>query len=201
LVEKDSGGISDKTHGKMSDSHLVTDGAHFVMGGLLDFAIAEASEVAFDFGAETEGLFEGSAIAGNLSARIIGNVKILGTAIGLVLSKAGMMNRATRLQRYAQHCGQAVWKFKSGFGKCLNRASELGPFSQAFGPNAGRRHFETGIAERATVRAEIFRRLLVAGIDRDESLAVKLVDDEVIEIAFIVGGIGNKEGALFEAIE
>ena len=189
LVEKDSGGISNEAHGEMGDGHLVTDGAHFVMGGLLDFAIAEASEVAFDFGAETEGLFEGSAIAGNLSVRIIGNVEILGTAIGFVLSEAGMMNRAT------------VWKFKSGFGKCLNRASELGPFSQAFGPNAGRRHFETGIAERATVRAESFRCLLVAGIDGDESLAVKLVDDEVIEIAFIVGGIGNKEGALSEAIK
>ena len=125
LVEKDSSGISDKTHGKMSDGHLVTDGTHFVMGGLLDFAIAEASEVAFDFGAETEGLFEGSAIAGNLSVRIIGNVEILGTAIGFVLSEAGMM-------------------------------------------------------DRATVRAERFRRLLIARIDGDESLTVKLVDDEVI---------------------
>ena len=181
--------MGDKAHGKMGDGHLVANGTHFVMGGLLDFAIAEASEVAFDFGAKSEGLLEGSAMVGNLSARIIGNVEILGTAIGLVLGETGMMDGAT------------VREFKSGFGKCLNRASELGPFSQAFGPNAGRRHFETGIAERATVRAEIFRRLLVAGIDRDESLAVKLVDDEVIEIAFIVGGIGNKEGALFEAIE
>ena len=43
--------------------------------------------------------------------------------------------------------------------------------------------------------------MLVAGIDGDESLAVKLVDDEIVEVAFIVGGIGNEEGALFEAIE
>ena len=51
------------------------------------------------------------------------------------------------------------------------------------------------------MRAESFRRLLVAGIDGDESLALKLVDDEVVEVAFIVGGVGNKERALFEAIE
>ena len=81
--------MGDKAHGKMGDGHLVANGTHFVMGGLLDFAIAEASEVAFDFGAKSEGLLEGSAMAGNLSARIIGNVEILGTAIGFVLSEAG----------------------------------------------------------------------------------------------------------------
>jgi len=78
----------------MSDGHLVADGAHFVMGGLLDFAIAEASKVAFDFGAEFEDLLKEGAVSGNPSARIIGDVEIFGAAICLSLREAGMMDRA-----------------------------------------------------------------------------------------------------------
>ena len=42
---------------------------------------------------------------------------------------------------------------------------------------------------------------MIARIDGDESLAVKLVDDEVVKFTFIVGGISNKEGASSETIE
>jgi len=117
LVEKDSGSVSDEAHGEMGDGHLVADGTHFVMGGLLDFALAEAREVAFDFGAEVEGLLEESTITGNLSARIIGDVEILGTAIRLGLSEAGMMDGAT------------VRGLKCDFGRGFDRATELGALS------------------------------------------------------------------------
>ena len=114
LVEEDSGGISDEAHGEMSDGHLVADGTHFVMGGLLDFAIAEASEVAFDFGAEFEGLLEEGAVSGNPSAGIISDVEIFGAAIRLSLREAGMMDRA------------AVRKLQRDFGRGFDRATELG---------------------------------------------------------------------------
>ncbi len=114
MVEKDRGGISDEAHREMGNGHLVADGAHLVMGGLLDFAIAEASKVAFDFGAEVEGLLEESAIAGNLSARIIGDVEIFGAAIRLGLSEAGVMDGAT------------VRELRRDIGRGFNRATELG---------------------------------------------------------------------------
>ena len=82
----------------MSDGHLVADGTHFVMGGLLDFAITEASEVAFDFGAEFEGLLKEGAVSGNPSAGIIGDVEILGTAIRLGSSESCMMEDNARKQ-------------------------------------------------------------------------------------------------------
>ncbi len=114
MAEKDSGGISDEAHGEMGDGHLVADGAHFVMGGLLDFAIAEASEVAFDFSAEFEGLHEEGAVSGNPSAGIISDVEIFGAAIRLSLREAGMMDRAT------------VRELKRDFGRGFDRATELG---------------------------------------------------------------------------
>lgn len=97
----------------MDDGHLVADGAHPVMGGLFDFAVAEASEVAFDFGAEVKGLFEESVIAGNLGARVIGEVKILDAAICLGLSEAGMMAKA------------AVRELQRDFGRGFDRTTEL----------------------------------------------------------------------------
>ena len=114
LVEEDGGGISDEAHGEMSDGHLVADGAHFIMGGLFDFAIAKAREIAFDFGAEFEGLLEEGAIAGNLSAGIISDVEIFGAAIRLGLSEAGMMDGAT------------VRELQGDFGRGFDRATELG---------------------------------------------------------------------------
>lgn len=43
--------MSDKAHGEMRYGHLVADGAHLVVSGLLGFAVAEAREVSLDFGA------------------------------------------------------------------------------------------------------------------------------------------------------
>lgn len=48
--------------------------------------------------------------------------------------------------------------------------------------------------------AEGFWFLLIAWIDWDKGLAFKLVDNEVIKIAFVVSGITDKERALFEAV-
>lgn len=41
-IQEDGGGAGNEAHGEMSDGHLITNGAHFIMGGLLDLAIAEA---------------------------------------------------------------------------------------------------------------------------------------------------------------
>ena len=117
MVEKDSGGVSDEAHGEMGDGHLVADGTHFVMGGLLDFALAEASEVAFDFGAEFEGLLEEGAVSGYPGAGIISDVEIFGAAICLSLRETGMMD------------GAAVRGLKCDFGRGFDRATELGALS------------------------------------------------------------------------
>jgi len=51
------------------------------------------------------------------------------------------------------------------------------------------------------MRSESFVGLCIAEVDGNESLAFQVVNDEVIELSFIIGGIGDKDGALFKAIK
>ena len=50
------------------------------------------------------------------------------------------------------------------------------------------------------MRSEGFGCWLGTRINGDEGLAFELIDDEVVEFAFIIGGIGNEERALFKAV-
>ena len=82
----------------------------------------------------------------------------------------------------------------------FNGATELGAHAQVFGPGAGRSHFKAGVTKGAAVRSEGFWGLLVTWIDGDEDLTFELIDDENIELAFIIGGIGDEERAIFKAV-
>ena len=85
-IQQNGSGRGNETHGEMSDCHLVTNGTHFIMSGLFNFAITEAREVAFDFRAESKSLLEKGAIAWDTGAGIVGNVQIFGAAISLAMS-------------------------------------------------------------------------------------------------------------------
>ena len=97
----------------MSDSHLVADGAHFVMSGLFGFAITEAGEVTFDFCAQIECALKKGGVPWNAGTGVIGDVEILGAAISLSFKGRGMLNWA------------AIRILLGNFHRSLDGASEL----------------------------------------------------------------------------
>ena len=134
-------------------------------------------------------MLEAQGIARHASAGVVGDIEILGASVGLSFGKSGMSD------------GAAVRIGFSELGIGFDRASELEPVALSFGPCAGGGHFESCVAEGTAMRSEGLRLLCVAGIDGDEGAALHLIDDEVVDVALIVSGVGDEEGASFELVE
>jgi len=79
--------------------------------------------------------------------------------------------------------------------------AELHAVAVAFTPYAVEDHFESSLAQRVSMWAKRFRRLCVPRIDRDECSTLHAVNDQVVEFAHIIGGVGDKHGAFFEFVE
>lgn len=173
----------------MGDSHLILNGTKFIVCGLFSFSISEAGEVSLNFGTEGESFFKQRSITRYLRAGIIGQVQIFGAAIGRVLGEFWMRDRT------------AAWEFKSEFRIHFQRASELGSFPVSFDPGAVGFHFQSGLTKRRTVGAESFLIFLISGVYGNEGMRFHGVNNKVIEVSFIIGGIGDKEGAMAEAVD
>ena len=172
----------------MRDGHLVADGAHFIMSGLFGFAITEAGEVTFNFCAQIECALKKGGVPWNAGTGVICDIEILGAAISGAAGELRAMDGATLQVFFGDIMG--------GF----DCAAELGALAQSFGPSAAGSHFDAGLTDGASVRAEGFGFLLITRIDGDECLAFKFVNDEVVDFAFIVSGITDEESAPFETI-
>ena len=87
------------------------------------------------------------------------------------------------------------------FPFCFNGTAEFNTVSIAFTPCAVEAHFKICIAKRCTVRAEYFGFLGVSWIDRDEGFTFQVVNNKLIDIPLIIGGISDKEGVSLEFVE
>ena len=183
------GSQGDEAHRKMGDGHLVLDGAEFVVGSLLDFAVAESGEVLLDHDAASINVLEGDGVAGDTSPSVIGDVKIFGAAIGPAVGVAGMAD-GTTVGIVLRECGVD-----------LEGASELEAIPLALTPCAGGCHLESGVADGTTVGSEDFGFLGIAGVNGDKGAALHLMDDEVVEVTHIIGGVAEKDGSSFELVD
>ncbi len=97
--------------------------------------------------------------------------------------------------------GTAARIFLGEFAVDFEGTSELESVALSFSPSAGGRHFESGVTEGTAMRSEGLRLLCVARVDGDEGVSLHLTDDEVVDVALIVSGVGDEEGASFDLVE
>ena len=133
--------------------------------------------------------FEECGVSRHSASSFVCYIKILCTAVSGTFSKTAMIYRA------------CFRDFNHVFSFCFNGAAEFDPVSIAFTPCATKDHFKPCIAEWCTVRAEYFGFLCVSWIERDEGFTFQVVNDEIIDIPFIISRISDEESASFEFVE
>lgn len=97
--------------------------------------------------------------------------------------------------------GAAVGIHFGTFPTPLQGTSEFDSMSLWFPACAVGSHFESGVTEGTAMRSEGLRLLGVARIDGDEGAALHLIDDEVVDVALIVSGVGDEDDASFELVD
>jgi len=172
----------------VSNSHLVFDGFAFVIGGLFNFAIAQSGEVSFHFGAQFISFFKEGAVSGDFCPDIVGNVQIFGTTVLFSFKETWVVDR-TALRILLRNCFI-----------CFQRTSEFDSFSVAFFEFAVGFHFQVGLTQRQSFRSEGFFRLCVARVDRNNGLTFELLDNEIVQVFFIISRIGYEDSIFLKTV-
>ena len=110
-----------------------------------------------------------------MSSGIVGDIDVFCASEPLAGAEAFMMDRTCRRKRFFLFARSMA----DGTTECFS-----GPL--LFGTETGGLHFKSGIAEGAVMRSHVFRRLLVAWVERDVWLAFHCFLDESVEFPLVV---------------
>ena len=119
----------------------------------------------------------------------MGGIEILCAAISGAVGEPGVVERT------CFGCGERMFPLR-----CEGTA-ELHAVTVAFTPCAVEDHFESSLAQWGSMWAKRFWRLCVPRIDRYECSAFHAFNDQVVEFAHIIGGVGDKHCVFFEFVE
>ena len=184
-----NGGQSDKAVCEVSHRHLIFDRTKPVMCGLFGLTLTETSEVLFDDDAFFVDVFVEICITLYAATGIVSGIKIFSAAIISAFSEVLVVNRTS------------FWCWDWMLPPSFDWTAELHTVAVAFMPCAVEDHFEFSLAQRIPMWSKTFRLLCVSRIDRNECSAFHAVNDQVVEFAHIIGGVGDKHGAFFEFVD
>ena len=176
----------------MRNRHLVADDAKRVVRRLFRFSVAESREVTFDAGAQVVLLLPRFGLSVDSRAVIEDGIDVLGAAVSATVGILWVLN------------GTGFRKVFAGVRSLFSRqerTAELASVTRAVFPRAVAHHRQTGFAERTAGFVEKKRFFaLVARIQLDDRLRLHLLDEEGVELAHVVAGVGDEDHALFHLV-